>query len=322
MSDYLVDITMPVYNHGRFLRQAIEGVVNQKTDFRFRLIIGEDCSTDNSREIIQEYAERYPEIIVPYYHEKNIGAVPNGAFLTGKLDAKYIAICEGDDYWIDDNKLQMQVEFLESHPDFSYAFTDVYILNEMRGDKQPVYEPDYYPAPDRDVILFEDFLYSHRNIAATPTIVFRNILPRPLPEFFYKTLSIDLFMQLYLADKGKAMHFCKKTAVYRDHSGGISKSADSMEKGERQLVNLYNYLDEYFGGKYHKQFRRKLFEMTKVKLIYGARDKKGTDKWKHYREQMPQYLKYSDKINVKELLYYHMVLFFPSILKAVARKSR
>src|SRR5689334_3092381 len=103
---YIVDIPVCTYNHERYIAQAIEGIVNQKTDFKYRLIIGEDCSTDGTRGIVQRYLERYPDKMKVFFHEKNLGAAENSKILFNECKAKYVALCDGDDYWSDIYKLQ------------------------------------------------------------------------------------------------------------------------------------------------------------------------------------------------------------------------
>ena len=127
----LVSVFMITYNHEKFIAQAIEGVLMQKTNFPFELIIGEDCSTDRTREIVVDYAQRFPEIIKPILHEKNVGMKSNMNTCMQACSGKYTAICEGDDYWIDSLKLQKQVGFLEAHSDFSMCSTQSPKLNSL-----------------------------------------------------------------------------------------------------------------------------------------------------------------------------------------------
>jgi len=111
VEEVLVSVIMLVYNHEAYIAQAIEGVLMQKTNFKYELIIGEDCSTDNSKEIIREYHKKYPDIIYPVYWKKNVGANKNANTIRARARGKYIATCEGDDYWCDEDKLQNQIDF-------------------------------------------------------------------------------------------------------------------------------------------------------------------------------------------------------------------
>ncbi|MCF6185625.1 MAG: glycosyltransferase, partial [Bacteroidales bacterium] len=118
-----VSILMLTYNHEKFIAQAIESVLMQKVSFNYELIIGDDCSQDNTQKIIREYQKKHPDIIKPVLRTKNIGANNNFVDIFKKATGKYIALLEGDDYWTDPNKLQKQVDFLEANPEYGIVST-------------------------------------------------------------------------------------------------------------------------------------------------------------------------------------------------------
>lgn len=122
MKEPLVSIVCITYNHEPYLRQALDSFLMQKTSFAYEIVLAEDCSTDGTREICMEYAAMYPDIIHYIWSENNVGAVENEARAIRAAKGKYIALCEGDDYWTDPKKLQKQVDFLESHPEYSVTF--------------------------------------------------------------------------------------------------------------------------------------------------------------------------------------------------------
>jgi glycosyltransferase involved in cell wall biosynthesis len=124
MEGPLVSVEMITYNHAPYIAKAIEGVLHQKTTFPFELVIGEDCSPDGTREIVFDYQKKYPELIRVITSNKNVGAAKNGS-RTGKAClGKYIAFCEGDDYWRRPEKLGMQVDYLENHPKCGMVYSD------------------------------------------------------------------------------------------------------------------------------------------------------------------------------------------------------
>ena len=113
-----LSIIMLVYNHERFIAQALESVLMQKTDFEYELIIGEDCSSDGSREIIRSYKKRFEGKMKPLYRDKNLGMAGNLMDCLERCTGQYIAVLEGDDFWTDDQKLQKQAAFLDEHPEY------------------------------------------------------------------------------------------------------------------------------------------------------------------------------------------------------------
>ena len=134
----MVTILCLVYNHESYIRQCLEGFVMQKTNFRFEAIVHDDASTDGTAAIIREYAEKYPDIIKPIFETENQYSKGDGSLgriMTAHTHGKYVAICEGDDYWIDPLKLQRQVDFLEGNPEYVLTYTGAYIVN-ANSEKQ------------------------------------------------------------------------------------------------------------------------------------------------------------------------------------------
>lgn len=120
----LVSVIMATYNHENFIAEAIEGVLLQNTNFEIELIIGEDCSTDSTRRIIEEYVQKYPDLIRAIYHQSNVGAFQNTNMMFETARGKYVAFCEGDDFWCDPLKLQKQVDYLEVRPDYGFVHSE------------------------------------------------------------------------------------------------------------------------------------------------------------------------------------------------------
>lgn len=132
-SEPLVSVRTITYNHAPYIRQCIEGILAQRTSFPFEYIIGEDCSTDGTREIVQEYAARHPQRIRLITSEQNVGARANSARVRAACRGKYVAPCEGDDYWHNPDKLQQQVDYLEAHPECGMVHTDADFLYVKDG---------------------------------------------------------------------------------------------------------------------------------------------------------------------------------------------
>lgn len=138
-NDVKVSVMVLAYNHEKYIRKALESMVNQQTNFKFEIVIGEDKSTDNTRAIIREYYEKYPNIIKPLFRKKNLGAARNVAATLRRCTGEYIAFMECDDFWTDSLKLQKQADFLDSHPEHSGVMCKTIVVN--RYDKPMVTGP-------------------------------------------------------------------------------------------------------------------------------------------------------------------------------------
>ncbi len=315
----LVSVFVITYKHEQFIGQCLQSIVDQQTNFRFEVIVGEDGSPDSTRQICEEYANKYPNIITLLPAEKNMGAIKNGIRTFKACTGKYIAMCEGDDYWCDNSKLQIQVDFLEANPDFSLCFSSVWVKNAKGEDLQ--YE-NYYRAPYSDVYGIEDFILSERNLVPTPSVVFRNVLPDPYPQFFVESLVGDVPVQLFAGDKGKAKFMENKLAVYRDHVGGVTKSEANIELGEKDLLKFFHAFNQYTNYRHNKAFQQRFCNVARYHLVTGSAKLKGLMFFRHYLKWFAEYLKYMDKVNIKEIAYYHVAIFAPSLLKTMNRNNK
>jgi glycosyltransferase involved in cell wall biosynthesis len=237
-----VAIYMITYNHANFIAKAIESVMMQQSDFEYKLFIGEDCSTDGTREICQSLKEKYPGKIELFAHEKNIGVHENAkqifaaSFGSG---AKYIALLEGDDYWTDPLKLQKQVDFLENNPEYVLTFHQVDILNQRNE-----ITADFLTKVPENYETIETFARLG-NYIHTPSVVFRNCIAELPFEFKYCPIG-DYFLYLILAEHGNLKYIEEKMAVYRYGVGIFSgKSALHLAKNNVKLFScVLSYLQD------------------------------------------------------------------------------
>lgn len=134
----LVSICCIAYNHEKYIREALDSFINQKTDFEYEILVHDDASTDMTTSIILEYADKYPHLIRPIIQTENIFSKSADIMdvMKSYITGKYVAICEGDDYWCDEHKLQMQIDFLEKHPDYSACVHNSYIYYVATGEKR------------------------------------------------------------------------------------------------------------------------------------------------------------------------------------------
>ena len=143
MPETLVTVCIATYNHGEYISKCLKSVLNQKTSFKYKILLGDDSSTDNTQEIIHNFAVQYPGKITAIFRKENLGCPYNGLDLWQKVKSKYIAILDGDDFWTDPDKLQKQIDYLEANPNVSCCATDFDQIN-----KDGVFEKNPEPYPE------------------------------------------------------------------------------------------------------------------------------------------------------------------------------
>lgn len=226
----LVSVCIITYNQEAFIEKCLEGVINQKTDFTYEIIIGEDHSTDSTAAICTQYFQNYPELIQLYKRPQNLGMIANWIQTMQSCSGKYIAVCEGDDYWTDPLKLQKQVTFLEEHEDFSICFHKVMLLQENKLTDDWITNPPKEESGINDLIEFRNYIH-------TPSVVFRNKniqFPSPLS---YSPVGDYFFYILLTQDGSKIKYLREVMAVYRYGVGIYGTTTDHT-----QLWNWYNTL--------------------------------------------------------------------------------
>ncbi|MCO6499922.1 MAG: glycosyltransferase [Vicingus serpentipes] len=226
--EIFVDVITCAYNHENFISQCIESVLNQKTSFKFRYIIGEDCSKDNTRKIIEEYFLKHKDIIVPVYHKNNLGPSENTRELFSLVKAKYVAFIDGDDYWCDSLKLQRQVDFLENNSDYAACYHGCKFVDEnnlvIKESKSKQYSS-----------FNKDELLCSEGALITNTVLFRNELD--FPEFMEKVPNGDAFFWHLIGFHGHAKFLPEiKFSAYRVHSSGIWTSSSNLQRLENYLI--------------------------------------------------------------------------------------
>ncbi|MBN1637758.1 MAG: glycosyltransferase [Ignavibacteriales bacterium] len=225
MKNIEVSICSITFNHEKYIARTIESVLFQKTDFNYVLVIGEDCSTDKTREICVSYKTKYPDKIKLILNKRNIGASKNFINVLNNCQGQYIAICEGDDYWNDCFKLQKQVDFLKSNQEYGLIYSDIEVVNHT-GETLPSEDQNIFKAK----INYEgDILYKlikYGNCINTLTVCFkRELISDWLKESHKKKYSYiqDYFLWLLIGSKSKVKFVNEKTASYRRHLGNISQ---------------------------------------------------------------------------------------------------
>lgn len=233
----MVSVLCLAYNHEKYIAQTLESLVAQKTDFRFEVLVNDDASTDGTADILRDYAARYPDIIVPFCQEKNLysqGFVMYEKVFFPVAKGKYFASIEGDDYWCDPNKLQTQVNFLESHPEYA-ACVHNSVMHFMDGS-----EPDRLFISDRSgdrALEFEPVMRGMSNAYHTSSLLARREAMIGMPPFYYTALRYgfgDHPRAIWFLLNGGVWFIDKPMSVYRVRSNPQSWSSN-LDRQYREL---------------------------------------------------------------------------------------
>lgn len=256
----LISVCCVTYNHESYITQTLDGFLMQKTTFSFEVIVHDDCSTDGTADIIREYQQKYPDIIKPIFQQENqyskgIRTIL-ASFMYPKCLGTYIAICEGDDYWIDENKLQMQVDFLEQNPAYTMCFHSV-IHHFENGSKA---DEEFFKLENRDYTAQE---IVRKWIIPTGSVCFHK---KYIETEFYQTLIADkrfifgdIILFLTMAKEGKIYGMNKVMGVYRRHQGGAIFG-----------INLDRSYNQYFHIKALGEWFPEVKKITQFKCIRSA----------------------------------------------------
>lgn len=292
----LLSVCLITYNHVLFIREAVEGVLMQEVDFPFEFIIADDYSTDGTRDILLEYKQKYPDLIKLILQERNVGANRNWADLIRAPKGKYVASFEGDDYWIEKNKLQRQVDFLEKHPEFSLCFHQVYELRNGAFSVSKLIESVIEQEFTIEDLAKENIIYLSSNMLR------RSALPKDFPPHEFLELTAgDYPMYMLLAKNGKLKFFPEIMSVYRRHEGGIWSGLKTATILERWLKVLNYLIDRDFT----QPVKQALFAQKRrcaekyLKLLMNEND------WPVFLEQLAVLSKGDEYISQKWLLEYY-----------------
>ncbi len=255
------------YNQATFIRQTLESFLMQKTNFPFEILVHDDASIDGTTEIIKEFEDKYPHIIKAVYQKENQfskGTNITKNFLYPLVRGKYVALCEGDDYWTDENKLQRQVDFMETHPDYTLCFHPVTVHYEDNSQADHL-----FPLPDQITsrkLTFAKLL--EQNFIQTNSVLYRwRFHHDSLNLLRERILPCDWFIHLLHAQVGKIAFFPEPMAVYRKWQGGIWNGAGKSPEWFNRcgLANLRFWLamEETFHINTRSEFEKLFFQILK-----------------------------------------------------------
>jgi glycosyltransferase involved in cell wall biosynthesis len=260
VSNALVTTILPTHNHAPFIAKAIESVLMQKTDFPFDILLHDDASTDGTADICRAYAARFPDkipLIAQTVNQYQYDKLIQSHILFPKVSAKYTAILDGDDYWLDEDKLQMQVDYLEAHPDCSLCITAAY---KVDVSDTIISARDGVPYAEDRVVDVNDMIVGGGEFCASNTIIAPTKLLQSMPAFCDITEVEDVPVQLWCALYGYAWYISKPTAAYRFAVPGswsnrqYSADLSARMKTHENIRDQLHAFDEHTEGRYHEAF--------------------------------------------------------------------
>lgn len=245
----IVTVVCITYAHEKFIAQALDSFLMQKTNFKFKVFVGEDCGPDGTADIVREYAEKYPDIIVPFIREENMGAQRNLIDLCQRATSPYIAFCEGDDYWVDEYKLQKQFDYMESNPNIRVCATQTEILApedwHLRDWYIPVSGkiliPDSVPGYVRNEKFAPNYIIN-RVVAHTSTLFYRWNYDLPFPDWYFEGIIGDIPLMLLQMGTTSLGHIPEITSVYRINEGSAFFDKDRDSSFLRTRLDYVRYL--------------------------------------------------------------------------------
>lgn len=266
-----VTVVTTTYNHEKYIEKCIKGIVSQKTKFKFELVISDDCSTDNTRKIIKKYQKLYPDIVKPIFREKNLGAMDNFIATLNEVHSEYVALCDGDDEWTDEKKLQLQADYLDKHKDYSIVFHTTRIIFED-GSRPNINHPINIKNKLTLQSLFKE------NMIPANTVMYRWIYQKKdslINDFPKDIVPGDYYIHLMHAKKGKIYYMDRVMSNYIRQPSGmwyLNSRPDKQNEfyniyGEKNL-NFYKEVEKKLNLKNNEFFEQKKWIIQNTLVAY------------------------------------------------------
>ena len=296
--EIMVSVHCLTYNHGKYIRKTLSSFVEQKTNFKFEVLIHDDASTDNTAQIIHEFELTYPEIIKPIYQKENQyskGTRIVREFQLSRAKGKYMAVCEGDDFWIDKNKLQKQVDYMETHPDCTLTFHNAVIVDTNNDVIRNSFLPknEFYKSYFKDEArMYTTDEMIKLDFAPTNSLMFRTKDVSKYCDFCEMRQRVcgDLIMRILFTSFGYAYYFPEKMSAYRRGvEGSASQRANENEEAKIRTLNGHIEILNDFNSITNYKYNNSIDEIKSLKIFlhyyengssYICKDKKYIEFWK------------------------------------------
>tara|TARA_R110002096_G_scaffold76999_5_gene181655 strand:+ start:5167 stop:6063 length:897 start_codon:yes stop_codon:yes gene_type:complete len=257
----LVSVCMITYNHEQFINKAIKGVINQNCSFDFEFIISDDCSSDNTPFLISEAVDKFnKKIPIKYFSQNsNLGIIKNFVFALNQCSGKYIAICEGDDYWVDNGKLSKQADLLENDGTLVGSFHFVKVEYENKPHLSNIFKSSV-----PEIIGTEDLIAPSSLIHTSSLFFKRDALI--FPEWYLTMLSGDFALTSILSKQGKFKRINDVMSVYRVHDQGVTSSINYNKEKKLLKISILEKLNDFHDYKYNDKFQDVIYELRSQNL--------------------------------------------------------
>ena len=245
---YMVSVAVTTYNMEQYVAEMLDSILMQKTTFPFEIIISDDGSEDCTSEIVESYRLKHDNIRL--INTGHIGKMPNFIRSLQESHGKYVALCDGDDYWIDENKLQMQFDFMESHPDFSACWTNSWVLDVEKNERKIAKKHVWDEATTERLLSHRDDDNIQMSPGHTSAYFYRNGLVQEYPQWMYGDVMTDFPLYMQVTRYGKAKFINVPTTVYRHTRNGVSSKGWEFTKAIKRRIFVYENVNRDFNYQY------------------------------------------------------------------------
>lgn len=318
MNEILVSISCITFNHEKYIADAIDSFLMQKTNFKYEILIHDDASTDRTAEIIMQYESLYPDLIKPIYQKENqySKGVLVEYFNHERAQGKYIAICEGDDFWTDPYKLQKQTDYMEKHPECSMCFHAAELVKAHKGKIGII-----KPYNQNCISSTEDIILGGGGFMATNSILYRKITMDYIPDFYLSCPVGDYPLQILSSTKDYAYYInefmsARRVAVKGSWTSRMNQGKNAEESFvdfQKQLIDMLNGFNDYSGGKFFNAVNRKILN-TEFEILKAERKLK--------QLKVPKYKLFYDSLGIKGKVKVYASCYFPLISRKLSQFIR
>jgi len=312
----LVSICCTAYNHEKYIADAIESFLMQKTNFPIEIIIHDDASTDNTAEIIREYEKLHPKIIKPIYQKENQysqGVKVSAEIVWAKVKGKYIALCEGDDFWTEPLKLQKQIDFIESQRDYVMCFHAVKVVDTIKNPIGRHLGP--YGKGSKEYTIKENVIGGFVHVSSV--VMKTELVKDGMPKWYLNSRHGDFALALYLSAKGKTYYIDEEMSSHRVgvENSLMTKIRQNYSKEneinyQKQRISTINEANKFYGYRYH-------FELEKVNLISEVKILLLENRFKELRSN--KYKDFFDKRGIKGTIKFIIINKFPKLARLLSK---